>query len=245
MFRPWMLVVIGLVLSVVAAPAFSQTGSGATDGRPDLLFVILPQGETAEVSVTFPNLVSHALVRERLARLARAGGWAMSTPDIRDEHLVTSAKYGRPTSLGAQTGATVRFRGAPLARNSGFLLQPFLETFRDVGRYEILYFVRQQPDFMGLRQFSSPEVAIRLITAGGPYRYVVENRDRTHALPVVPVTQPVVSASTVSNPTRLGDGATAGSSGAQEGIAGYGLVVLLAAGAGLFVYVVLRMLARR
>jgi hypothetical protein len=225
---------------------------GATaDGRPQALVVVLPLGDVAEVSVTFPAIVQHTAVRDRLGRLARAGGWTVAEVVVRDE---------KPNgSLSAQTGAVLRIIGGPIARNGGFILQPFLETFRDVDRYEILYFVPAQPGFVGLRDYKSAALTVRLAEDGGaesnqgrrqsfvrPYRYVVENLDRSGSLPVIPLTQPV-SGSTASPDRAVSDspGAGGGLGGAPGRNVVYWPIVVLAAGSGLFVYGVLRVLARR
>jgi hypothetical protein len=153
----------------------------------------------------------------------------------------------------------IRLNGSPIMRGGGFVLQPFLETFRDLEDYDILYFVQPQPGFAGLREYECAALSVRLVADGGaestsgnrqhffrPYRYVVQNHDHTGAVPVIPLTQPA------SDSARASDRASTGSLGSGASMAGSGShnvvywpIVLLAAGSGLFVYGALRVLARR
>jgi hypothetical protein len=155
----------------------------------DAMILVQPQGSQALVAVIFPEVVPHAALKERVRRMAQSAGWQVGSLKIKDQNLETSPLYGPAVKLGRQTDASFVLTNAPQMRGGGFLLQPYVEAFRDLNRFEILYWIKQDPSFQELRAYESPALSVNLIHEGSPYRYIVEVRDHAGALPTLPLTQ--------------------------------------------------------
>jgi hypothetical protein len=203
---------------------------------PEALIIVQPTGNQAIVTVSYSGKVSHAAAKQAMERLAKLGRWKMSAPEISDVDMRTNQKFGAVKNLGVQTGATATISGAPLAVNGGFLLQPFVDTFRDLASYKLFYWVGPQPGFQGLRSFDSPAISVELTQEGGPYRYTITNHTRQGAAPQLPLIQARTSTVASVAGGRPSTGGPAWSA--------VGPVIAIAVGSGLFVFLVLRLLAR-
>jgi hypothetical protein len=180
----WMLLLASIV---IGSPVRAQQNARG----PDALILLQPEGAGLQVSVTYPNAVPHTAARERLAKLARAMRWTLQSIQVKDEKIVSHPDFGPQKVLGTQTGAGAHIPEGAYSRNGGFILQPFIETFSDLKRFEVFFFVPPIKGFQGLREFDSPSVFIKLIREGGPYRYYVEMRNPGARIPAIPLTQVV------------------------------------------------------
>jgi len=203
---------------------------------PDALILVQPAGSQAMLSISYSGKVAHGSVRDVLTRLGKTGGWTLSTPQIADEDMKSSPRYGAVENLGTQTGASVTMSGAPLYTDGGFRLQPFIDALRDMKSYKLVFWVPSQKGFQGLRHFDSPAVTIDIVQDGNPYRYSVENHTHQGAVPRIPLTQAAASVSgSVATPTPPAGGHPFSLVGPVAGIA-------LACGAVVFIF--LRIVAR-
>lgn len=203
---------------------------------PDALIIVQPTREHAMITISFAGKVSHASAKDAITRLGKRGGWNVSALDVADVNMETSRQFWPPSHLGVQTGATAIISGAPLASKGGFFLQPFVEAFRDLKSYKILYWVAPQAGFQGLRSFDSPSVAVDLLQDGGPYRYSVVNHNHEGPVPRLPLTQADHNAMTNGPPAAVGTGNHLWPTVAP--------VLAIAVGSGLAVFFMLRLLAR-
>ncbi len=219
-------VVASLAVCLLAGGARAQAPAGASDA----IILVQPMGYQAMVAVVFPKAVPASAVRGRMSKLARSAGWTLTSLDIKNEQVRTNPRFGGPKGLGTQTDATATMTNAPQAMNGGFLLQPYLDAFSDLKRIEILYMVPPDRGFQGLREFDSPSLSVRLITAGGPYRYVADIKDHSGALPKVPLIQPQPRAETPVAATR--------SRSTGFDTSAMALVLAIAAGGGLVVLLI-------
>lgn len=218
---------VGGVAPVAAQQAFTP---------PDALIIVQPMGNQAMVTVSYSGKVNHGVAKDALSRLAKLGGWKLSTPEISDVDMRTSPQFGSTAALGIQTGATALISGAPLAANGGFILQPYIEAFRNLSTYKLLYWVGPQSGFQGLRSFDSPAVAVELTQEGGPYRYTVTNHTHQGPVPQLPLTQ--ARTSTVASV------ANRRATPANHVWTAVAPVAAIAVGAGLVVFIVLRLFTR-
>ncbi len=209
---------------------------------PDALILVQPMGNQALLSISYPGKMPHATVRDAVRRLGKLSGWKLSSSEIKDVRMKTSDRYGPPMDLGVQTGVSSIISGAPLTAKGGFVLQPFVDTFRDLKSYKILYWMSRQRDFQGLRAFGSAAISIDLIQDGGPYRYSVENHNHQGLAPRLPLTQPY----NAGNPDSAATPALVQQPPAASGQVWPLLapVAAIAVGCGLAVFIFLRIAAR-
>lgn len=205
---------------------------------PDALIIVQPTGDRAAITISYAGKVAHPAAKEALAKLAKLGGWSLSGIDVSDVDMKTQSgpDFGPFASLGVQTGASGSISGAPLASQGGFLLQPFVEAFRGLKSYKLIYWVAPQNGFQGLRSFDSPEVSIDLIQEGGPYRYSIVNHTHQGPVPRIPLTQARVAA----GPAQ-GTPTPARSSSPWAAV---GPVLAISVGTGLAVFLALRLYTR-
>jgi hypothetical protein len=224
-----------LALVMACAAAACSRVAAAQDGLPplDAMILVQPQGRSALVAVVYPRAMPHAQVRGRFERLVRIAGWRLAGLQVRDEEGKAPDGAGRSRSLGKQTDATALLAEAPQVQDGAFLLQPYVAAFSDMRRFEVLFLAPADPAFQGLREFISPALEVRLVRAGGPYRYQVWMKDHSLSLPALPLIQPraIQQARTAPEPAARPLG---------------GLLVLLgvAATAGLAVFALLMLRAR-
>lgn len=223
---------------VLAASCLLIAGAGAqrSQAAPDALLLVQPQGRKAIVSVTFPGLEPHARVRDRIARLARAAGWTVASLEVKDEVVLTAPQFGPSRPMGKQTGALATLDRAVQVQQRAFRLQPYVEAFSDLQRVDLLFFMAPIPAFQGLRDYQSAGLSVKLVRDGGPYHYRIDIRDRSGALPTLPLTQPPA-------PTAPTEPMRASESPADDRPS-FALVVAIAAASGLSVLLLWFLLTR-
>src|SRR2546421_2763843 len=169
----------------------AQTGSSSTasPSHSDAVVLVQPYGDRVLVAVTFPQKRDHKRVKDQIGALAHTNGWALESLKVTDEEIKTDPQLGSSKSLGFQTGATAIMAHAPQVRDGGFILQPYLQAFSDLGRFEVLYFIPKDSAFRGLREFNGNGVHVALVRDGGPYRYLVEISGHPATIPTLPLTQ--------------------------------------------------------
>jgi hypothetical protein len=187
----------GILCISTARTAFSQEhpapgakSSSAAD-LPDVLVLVEPIGEEANVAVTYSRAVSHADARSSLSRLAGLAGWKLRRVSVNDQELFADDESGRRTSLGKQTGIEATAANVAVTYGRAFRLQPFVEAYRDAGRLDLLFLMGGLNEFTGLRSYDDPALSVKLLQEGGPYRYRIEVRKRSGALPKLPLDEPV------------------------------------------------------
>jgi hypothetical protein len=203
---------------------------------PEALIIVQPMGDHAIITLSYSGKVNHSTVRQAMEKLASIGRWTLTAPEVSDVDLRTSAQYGPPAALGVQTGATANISGGPLAASGGFILQPFVEAFRGLSSYKLLYWVGPQRGFQGLRSFDSPSVTVYLTQEGGPYRYTITNHTNQGPAPALPLTQARISTVAAVTP--------ASPSPVNSAWRLVGPVIAIAIGSGLFVFLLLRLFSR-
>ncbi len=220
-----------MLLCGALTPAFGQQSN---TNRSDALILVQPDGAGLQLSVTFPKQVPHGDARNRLSKLARAMNGTLRSVQIKDEIILSHPDFGPQKQLGVQTGASALVSAGSYLRNGGFVLQPYVETFRDLKRFEVFFFVPAVSGFQGLREFDSPAVYVKLIREGGPYRYYVEIRNPGATVPPIPLTQAIT---TQAPPAPVPQQKS-------NPVADFAPVVMLAAGAALLVFFGLLLRAR-
>jgi hypothetical protein len=237
--------VASLSLLPAGAQQPKQVSPPVNQTAPDALIIVVPGTESAsaaDVSITFPKAVSQAQVASRIARLASAGGWNYSKPSIRENQMSTDGLHGPTISLGRQTTASTRLSGPLLMQQRGFLLQPFVQSLRDLDRVEIWYFVGKWPEFQGLRNYADGQVSIRLLRDHGPYRYDVVNLDHTAFTAHLPLTQSIDSSTSSLQEKKPRESTALATYNFRKMV---GLVLFVSAMCGLVVYLVIRRLTRQ
>jgi hypothetical protein len=231
--RPSFLALCPLFFALLlsGSPARAQQNAN----RSDALILVQPDGPGLQVSVTYPSAVPHGVARDRFTKLAQGMGWTPKSVQVKDEEIVSHPDYGPQKVLGRQTGLSAFVPRGAYTRNGGFVLQPYIEAFRDLKRFEVFFFVPPVQGFQGLREFDSPAVYVKLIREGGPYRYYVEVRTPGARIPSIPLTQAVVAPPA---PPALNHPPAA------PGPADFAPVVITAAAAALLVFFALMLRAR-
>jgi hypothetical protein len=220
---------------MLACAGMSSAQSRQPFSPPDALIIVQPTGSVAVVTVSYAGKVPHTAAKGPLERLAKLGGWKMTTPEVADVDMKTSTQYGPSVNLGPQTGATAIISGAPLAKDGGFRLQPFVEAFHGMRSFRLLFWVAAQPGFQGLRSFDSPAVAVDLLQDGGPYRYSVVNHTQEGAVPLLPLTQARLAAEPNS--------AAKSPASTNPTLSTVVPIVAISVGSGIIVFLMLRLLS--
>jgi len=216
--------------------ALQNSWSQTNKSGPDVLILVQPQGMNALVVITYSHVVPHTEVKNRIIRLAAAGGWQIISQNIQNQDLTTSPAFGNVKRLGTQTGATILFRHAIPYQQGVFRLQPYVDTFSDLNHIELWFMMGRQPDFTGLRHYESTSLSVHLLQEGAPYRYRIRIRDRTGGTPILPTHQPPVT--TTTPPAR------ANTTSEPNMVASLAAVVFIAAAIGFVVLITLLFRAR-
>jgi hypothetical protein len=219
------------VIMALSVPVFGQQAKSV--GSTDAVIIAEPSGNQARLAIIFDKHVPAGQIKDRLANLAHAGGWSYSTPEINEEEMFAPSDSGKPQSLGKSTGVTTILSNAPQIKGAGFNLQPYIQAFKDLNQFEILFNMQEDKRFQGLKEFDNPVVSITLVRSGGPYRYHVVIRDHSAPLPKLPITQASPQVSSIqASPVRTHPSGSA-----------FGLVIVIAAASGLLVLLTLRLLS--
>ncbi len=179
------LIPILLILMLLSGmPALAQN----RDGVSDVLILVQPLGVESLIAVTFAKPTPHSRVRELLTDLARRGGWKLGTVEIKDESV--PADFRDPSKTAMQTGASSTLSGSSFKKDGGFRLQPFVESFADFSKLEIMFIENADPAYAGLQSFQSAPVTVELIKPGGPYRYMIRIDKSAGPIPTLPLIPP-------------------------------------------------------
>jgi hypothetical protein len=186
-----------------------------------------------------------------VAALLKATGWKAGDVAYENRSLRHSDGEGRdaPGSSGPpMSSASFTTDAAVIDRASGTLpVGPFARAFRDLSLLYVTFFVPGEFAFQGLRRHSDADLDVALNEADGAYTYVVSVKNPRMEAPNLPRFQAVPPDGT---PRRAAPhrGTPAGGPAAAPGwrfALATCLVVMLAAGAGLFVYSWTRRLSGR
>ncbi len=192
---PMCLMWLALVVCLLAGATTAQESPNV----PLQATIVVFSTNTGEDRVTFAfnRAVPEKEAVERFHRLMKFGGWQGKLLRVRTESPRTEAG----NTLPPLTDVIGRAQQV-IDRNSGGLpVEPFLRAFSDLDYFEIYFFVQGDMPFQGLREWSTPDLQIRLIQTPGVYRYQV--RILRHAPDVdlrVPFLQPVQQ--TTAEPER-------------------------------------------
>jgi hypothetical protein len=228
---------IGGLATVPVPPVHAQALAGGqvqqTSAIPEAMVLVESDGDNGILAITYDRAVPHAQARQSIARLVRKAGWKLGAVSVKDEELFAPTDTGGRQSMGRQTGIEARARGLSLLQGRAFKLQPFVEAFQSMRRVDVLFLTAEIAGFTGLRSFENAALSVNLLKDGGPYRYRIDIRDHTGALPTLPIDQPAQPAQPIAP--------VAGSTD-ESGALSLGTILMIAAGAGLLSFGALRLL---
>ncbi len=222
-------------------------GAGAqlpANTKPDVYVVVMahPSGRWA-VSAVYPRVMSRERMRAHLKRLLLVSGWSGSDVEYEarglpknDGDLSRVPPGGRLNHENLSPGGTgpvmssVTFltRSAVVDWKTATLpVEPFARAFRDLDRVYVTFFVPGRFAFRGLREHSDANLDVALSASGGAYTYALSIKNHGLDKLNLPRTQLAPPAAQLR---------TASSAAERLRLVGTGVIVLLAAAAGLFVY---------
>jgi hypothetical protein len=172
--------------------------------KPDALILVQPSRGSAEVVVVFPHTIPHQDAKARIVKLGTISGWTIKAVSVTDQTIETGGApgVGGRRTVGKQTEITASLSPAPQFAGNAFVLQPYLEAFSDLGRIELLYVFPRDSRFVGIRELDNPDLSLRLINPGGPYRYVVDFKRHGGKIANLPLTQPVAGSNNIAASNR-------------------------------------------
>ncbi len=140
------------------------------------------------VTFAFNTTVPEKEAAERFQRLMEYGGWQGKLLRVRTERPRTEAG----TTLSPITDVIGRAERVIDRSSGGLPVEPFLRAFSDLAYFELYFFVQGEMPFQGLREWSTPDLQIKLIQTPGVYRYQVRILRHTPEADLrVPFLQPV------------------------------------------------------
>ncbi len=213
---------LALLLGSASCPSAQQLSN-----RPAALVLVQPANDVTMLVVTFSDRQPHARAQQVVRDIARRCGAKVAALSVHEASL-----DGNPRSAHAkevQTAAEATLAGASLVLDDAFLLQPIVEALKDTGRFDVLFMSAPPREFKGLRAFQGDGVSIRLTQEGPPFRYSVTVADRTVAIPTLPLRE---------FPTQAVQINQAHTTPQQPW--GAVVVISIAAGVGVVVFVVMR-----
>lgn len=224
-----------LVLLAAARVAPAQVRGGV---QPDVQVVVLPHpsGQWA-ISITYPRVVSKPFMQAHVRRLLTVSGWKGGAVEYESRGIRYNdgKRRDRPGPVGPlMSSATFVTSSAVVDWQNGTLpVEPFARAFRDLKLVYVMFSVPGEFRFRGLRQHSDSNLTVDLTAQEGIYFYALTIKNHNLGKLRLPRFQVVQPPESVRSAGATGEG--------QEGqarrkLVGTGLVVLLAAGAGFFVY---------
>jgi len=229
---------------VARAQATQETQQTAVLQKPDIQVVVAPLSMgTWGISEVYPSAVDHTLVQSRMQALGQAAGWKIATESlVRDQSLSPKRRDKKPLDRagedadipgdkvmssisGSTTDKIVDVTGGSMN------IVPFLVSLRDLSHVNIVYLVPPAMSFPfhGLRHYEDSHVAIDLAVRQGTYLYTVNIKD--HGL-----TSDMLSGLPQYQDANAPTAAPVTDDRSHIGVYTTGLVIGLAIGAGLLVF---------
>lgn len=235
----WRAAVVTMVFALWGGMAAGRGAQAQIPGgiRPDVQVIVvpLPTGQWG-VSTVYPKQVGKAEADTRLARLLDTSHWKASEVSFENGQLKRKYEINdpdvRPTQPAPPVMSSLTFSTSdnPLDLAAGtMVLEPFVQSFRDLSRVHITYLVPKGFVFHGLRHFENSDLSVDMMGGGeGAYTYVLNIKN--HRLPnfTLPKTDPLSPA--------LASGQRNGATWKQQRLVGGSLVVIIALIAGGLVY---------
>jgi hypothetical protein len=210
-----------LVAAAIAVLGGGPAGASpnAAKGQPDILVLVYSgMGNNDQVGLTYPKTTSHSQVQRDLSQVQSLTGWAESNVKISDDAFkgdkMTSAQFVTHPILqpGSQT----------------LPLEQIVTALRSYPRVSVVYFLAGQMDFKGLRDYTDNNVDVHFEQRGNAYTYHVRilnpNFDRLN-LPQLQPTATSIAQQPAPSRRRIRPWEVL-------------LLAVLAAGAGVAVYVI-------
>lgn len=208
--------------------------------RPDVQIVVMPYptGKWG-VAMVYPQKVSRAEADRRMQRLLQIGGWKGSDVLWENKALQMADEVRKMpgardlkaepvmSSLTFQTGGNV----VDLADGT-MQIEPFARAFRDLSRVHVTYLLAPTFPFRGVRHYSDANLDIQASGQQGAWTYVVNIKNHNLEslnLPRYELVKPKGQTQSATN-SRLE------AMRRQRRMVGAGLVVVLAAATGMFVW---------
>lgn len=167
-FSPAKLLRLLLVWCALGGSAGHAQIKGQAPSQPDVLILVfsVPNGPD-QIGLTYPGVVSHAVVQRDIKALQAATGWAVTRTHISDKLPPVRKAVGKMT----EADFTVSDAVAPSARY--LPLDPFVQAFRPYRHVALTFFVGSGFNFQGLRNYSDSHVRIALEQRGATYTYQI------------------------------------------------------------------------
>jgi hypothetical protein len=212
--------------------------------QPDVQVVVAPLGDGRwGISEVYPKAVTHSVVQQRMSSLSQTSGWPTSGSDaVSDRSLGVgsvvramdgvSAKNGIPADPLMSSISTTTTGNVVDLNNGTIDIAPFLVSLRELNHVNVVYLIPPGITFPfhGLRHYEDAHVAIDLTVRQGTFLYTANIKD--HGLTMA----------SLSSLPRIQDEnapvSAVAAPAAQNHTVVYttGLIIALAIGAGLLVY---------
>jgi len=193
-------------------------------GPPDVLVLIYQRpGLGDQIDVTYKHTVPHAQALADLSALASATGWPIGASRITDAAPPTQGRNGLMTS------SVFTVPGAIRDDTHTFPVEAFVTAFRSYRRIGLIFIVGPGFQFQGIGDYADNNLRISLDQRGSVFNYQIEVLNSGFGQLDLPRSQPLAGA---ARPAR-------------SPLALLGTVLAAAAAAGIAVYFLTALLARR
>lgn len=224
-----------LVSFLIVSPASAQVPGGV---RPDVQVIVMPHpsGDWA-ISVVYPKVVDKAAMQAHMRRLLQVSGWKAGRGGVEYEsrglRYNDGTRRDRPGPVGPTMSSATFQTSSPVVdwREATLPVEPWARAYRDLNRVYITYFVPGSFRFRGLRRHSDENLDVSLTEERGAYTYALQIKN--HGLDRLDL--PRFQVRQEPDAGRIAAGEAERRSRLR--MVGTALVVLLAAGAGLLVYI--------
>jgi len=215
----------------VAALPVATSAPNAQMQNPDvqILVLALPTGGVA-VSSVYPGQVSKLAAQKRVDKLLALTGWKAAARRFSDAPTGNPLEDNRAKKLSAASFTTT----APVFGADGKIdSEPFLRSFGDLGRINLIYMPGASYQYTGVRHFDSPRLAFDVMDSGQGTVAIAATVKEPEANPApfgLPATDVPVQAQSVAGRRNV-----AGNN-APNNVVKISIVVALALGSAMIVY---------
>lgn len=199
-------VVIASVCALWALSAFGQdtasTDALVTDTQPQVQMLVLQldYSGTANVALTYPGTESLDAAQKDIVEIGDRTGWQITNPILTNNPPSTPERPPM-TSVEFTVPNAVPVSSSPQA--GGFKIEPLILALKRFREIELVFAMRPEFRFKGLREYEDDHVRVQLRTAGQTYTYRIEiKRSDFDKLDLPVVVEPV----TVTPHSRRGPG---------------------------------------
>lgn len=219
--------------SGLLCPARAQVAAG----QPDVQVIVMPHpsGDWA-ISAVYPKVIDNTAMQAHVRRLLQVSGWKARGPvkyESRGIRYNDGVRRDRPGPSGPSMSSATFLTGSPVVdqREATLPVEPWARAFRDLSRVYVTYFVPEPFPFRGLRRHSDKDLDVALSEQQGTYTYFLTIKN--HELDQLDLPRFQVRPEPESVRVAAGEE----NRRTRRRLVGTGLVILLAAAAGLLVYI--------